>query len=407
MRVLEADLDHIRLTVRRPARVSATLLLLAVLVLVLGPLVWWSLVVGHLMTLREAAERPPPKPLDCTWPNLGSASHCANVTPELRDLPSLSQVYLSRRTYHRAHLFPTAFTPPPPVIAPLKPPFANLVTNDYERRLIAQVLRDAGVPLDDEPVDGHAASWLGRDPVLGVPLGGRQLDDETTMQRVLDYQPDLPVFADYRTTSLEQLIDQGLLRLGDTSEAEEIPTRWVADPVAMAHLSDRAANDVRYFAALRDQAVAGAVAQQHAGAMARWKARREDLHAEIAVWRAHRRAGVPGVIGAWGIAALLVFPLTWQRKRRFEIGMDLHALTLGDTRILWESLEELIWTPRKVTFRLESGAEGEISQLALSNSDIRMLERTSDAMWLQDRNAPSDATQRAIRQLVEGARRRP
>lgn len=397
MRVLEADLDRVRLSVRRPSMAGAWLVLAAILVLLLVPLAGWGAVISQLLRLRQAADTAPPEPLACTWETLDSDPFCARLEPSLLRLPSLAEVYLARRGVHRAQLLPTAFEASPPVVSPLHAPFASLVTNDYERRLVGQVLRDVGGSNPAHPEGRGSAAWLGRDPILGVPLGGPLPDDATVMERIRAHQPGLPPLVDRRNTPLDALEEADVVR------TIEDGSRRVTGGPERAHLADRAIHDVRYFDALRTEAVAQAVARHHRDDHEAWATEQVEIEAEAALWRDRRQAALPGVIGAWGLAGVLVVPLLMQRRRTLLVTLDRHALTLDDRRILWESIEELIWTPQSVVFRLEGGIEGEIGELSLSTQEIRMLDRTSQAMWLTPRDAPSQASEDAIRQLLDDA----
>jgi len=398
VRVLEADIDRIRLSVWRPARAEAALLFVVIVALAVVPLVWLGIVSREVARLQGDLEAPRPERLECSWETLRSRTECADAAPHLLEFPSLAEVYLARRIFHRAQLFPGAFEAPPPVIQPLRPELTSLVSSDYERRMLGQVLRDAGVHLHGDPDDGHAGGWVGRDPILGVPLGAMP-DDLLTRDRLALFQPALGELPDHSGASREELIGSGLLReirrgAHDVVGAEEL-----------LHIAKRAADDVRIFLAIREAAVVAAVDARYEAETTAWEQRRAARAAGLATWREHRRSGLPWLIGSFLVAAGLLLPLSWLLRRRFTVSMDLHALTLGEIRLLWESLEELNWHHRRVHWHLDDGREGVVRDLALSDADVRILERTSNAVWLRDRGGSPNPAYRAIRSLIEGARR--
>ncbi len=394
MRVLEADLDRIRLTVRRPARAEAVTILVGMAVLALGPLGWFSVVSSELAEVEAALAEAPPEPLPCTWETLRTIEACTELAADLLELPSLADVYLVRRRHHRAELLPELFDAPPPVVAPLPDPFDHLVDDDARRRLVGHVIRDAGLPVEDESPTG----WMGRDPVLGVPLGSRLPDDRSVLAHAEDHaseQSELARVAD----SAAVLVETGMIR--ETTEGHYV----VTSDEMRAHLASLAARDVLDFAELRTAALEVLVDRQHATATHEHRSHQVELEGRAAAWRVRRSGGIPVLVGAWALAAALVMPLSWCFRRRITITMDLHALTLGDVRLLWESLDELIWTNQHVTWHVEGGTKGRVGELQLSDGEVRMLQRTSHAVWLRDRGGPPHGALRAIRQLVENAPR--
>ncbi|MEO0599901.1 MAG: hypothetical protein AAF211_00600 [Myxococcota bacterium] len=398
MRVLEADLDRIRLTVRRPARAEAFALLAGIATLALAPVGWLWVVTTELSEVETALAEPAPTALPCTWDTLHDYADCADLASELRDLPTLSQVYLARRRFHRARLVPEVFEGSPPLVAPLDEPFAHIVHDDDQRRLMGHILRDATVALPDDAVEGRAAGWMGRDPILGVPMAGRSHDDAYVLEHARDYAPILPAMPDSGRPAAA-LVADGILR--ETAEG----TYLVSSEELRAHLAYLAARDVLTYADLRAEVVIDEVARRHAAERESWETRRTTLQTQLATWDAGRRRGIPTLVGCWLVGALMLMPLSWCFRRRLTITMDLHALTLGETRLLWEALDELTWTHRRVSWQLEGGSKGKVGDLDLTDGEVRMLERTSTAVWLRDRGGPPTTALRAIRQLVDGARR--
>lgn len=398
MRVQEADIDRIRVTVPRPARVEAFLLLTVIAALAIVPIGWYAVVTSEIGRLQRELEVPPPVALQCSWDTLRTETACADVAEHLLDLPSLADVYLARRIVHRAALLPSVFEAPPPVIAPLRDPWPALVADDQERRLIGHILRDAGAALPAEADEGRTVGWLGRDPVLGVPLGGKAPDDATTLERAEQYAPELPDLPELGDRTPEELAEAGVIRSTGGGWA-------VSSSEILVHMADRAADDVVTYARVRSAAVEAAVQRHYDDALAAFGERRTALDGAIGIWQTQRKAALPAIVGAWGVAALLLLPLSWLLRRRLNVTIDLHSVTIGETRLLWEILEDLTWTRRRVTWRLDDGSTGSVRELALSHADVRVLERTSTAVWLRDHGADTNQALRAIQQLVDGVRR--
>ncbi|MEM6930412.1 MAG: hypothetical protein AAF602_25975, partial [Myxococcota bacterium] len=275
MRVLEADLDRIRLTVRRPARAEAFALLAGIAALALAPVGWLWVVTTELSEVETALAEPAPTASPCTWDTLQDYADCSDLASELRDLPTLSQVYLARRRFHRARLVPEVFEGSPPLVAPLEEPFAHIVHDDAQRRLVGHILRDATVTLPDDAVEGRAAGWMGRDPILGVPMAGRSHDDAYVLEHARAYAPALPAMPDTGRPA-DELVTDGILR--ETAEG----TYLVSSEELRVHLAFLAARDVQTFAELRAEVVTDAVARQHAEEQRAWEMRRATLQTRLA-----------------------------------------------------------------------------------------------------------------------------
>lgn len=76
------------------------------------------------------------------------------------------------------------------------------------------------------------------------------------------------------------------------------------------------------------------------------------------------------------ICAVAVAALVWstrERTRQVQIEIDVHALTVGGRRLLWEELDEVSVEPTSVRWRARGGRSGAVDRVALPASVVGTL----------------------------------
>lgn len=361
MIVERADLAGARLSLPRPGRRRLRSMRVVALVtwLVLGLVLWW----GSRATQVDLT--PPPDP-QVTEPG-----------------PGLHGAYVARRAHHLSQLLPQAFPPAPVLGHPPPGIWRSVLQQPADRALVVQITRNATV---------HDPVWVLRDPVIGQPRG-RRIEDDEMLRALRGWAP----------TSLPELPDRGEATLASLVEESAVQLRGTGRPALFAapegaHVVDRAVRDVLRYAELRRDASEALVAAQRARARAAWaEARPALLQAQ-----AERAAGLRGALGIWaacGVAGLLAW---WALgRRRLAVVIGPHHLMLGQRQLLWEEVADLWWYPDEVGVRRTDGSTVVVGGLALRPAEVRALERECWPLWARDRAGRDEASEQALRELMD------
>ena len=110
--------------------------------------------------------------------------------------------------------------------------------------------------------------------------------------------------------------------------------------------------------------------------------------------------GPPAVLGGFALAAVLLVGAALGFGRTVAVTVDVHALTVGQQRVLWEEVERVWIGPYRIRWLRHDGGEDAVAVLT-SEADRTALREAIEVQQRRER-APRDArAERAVQSLVE------